>query len=808
MAMDLASEKFLALQKEFEAEKTRIKTEQDARFQVVDRMLLEVLGWPRALIKTEPHISEGYIDYLLTDGDRNLMLVEAKKVSILLSGTSLSGKGIYKISGPAMKVATDAISQAENYGFKTGTPLCVITNGFQWIAHWINRGDGKPPSGCKVITFSNLDSIAKNFADFYDLFSYEAVQRKTYKACFNQAEGLHILTGEKLRAIRDPRDAKHLQRSDLARDLDSIFKAFFSSMSGEDDPEMLARCFVETKESRDAEASLEKIARNLVENIEMIPTQEAGALQQEIRDAVERNTKEFALIVGNKGAGKSTFIERFFDLTLERRLRDQCLLLKVDLRDSDGDIKNVQQWLTNQLVDRAEKALFGKKTLDYEDLQGIFHRQYQQWADGEFRHLYQTDKTAFKIKFGEYVHQIRENDKSRYLAALLWHATGARKLMPCLVYDNTDHFPQLFQEAVFQYAQSLYRNCFSFVICPITDRTIWQLSKAGPLQSYDTKAFYLPIPSTKEVLEKRVAFIKAKIATTPKQSEQYFLNKGIRLSIPNLSAFAACVEEVFINTDYVSRTVSWLCNFDIRRSLALTQKILASPHISIDELVRTYLSDRRLLIHEHTIRKALMLGDYNQYNAEASDYVLNLFSIFSDCPSSPFTRLSILQLLKDKDASKDGPEQAYMETRDIESYLDAMGCAPNAVRKHLEKLLIHRCVEPYDPTEIKLTDDTRLKVTSAGLIHIEFALTDHTYVEHVGLMTEVREAEKIDRIRQLFSGNRAGNRRFDSSDWREAGQLFAAYCVEQDLLFCAVPTSYAGQMQVRHEFCVKWEVSA
>jgi len=801
--IDAAFEKFRARREEWEARMPNIETEQDARFQIVNVMLTEVLGWPMELIKTEPHVQDGYVDYLMTNGERNLFLVEAKRVSSLLVDTKNPAVGAYKTTGPALKSAASALTQAEGYCSKTGTPLCCITNGIEWLAHWSIRGDGRPPGEYKVITFPSFDAIASDFAPFFDLFSHQGVTRRTYKTHFNQFEGLNIGAGERLRPIRDPRDAKQLNRSDLARDLDPVFKAFFSSMSGEDDPEMLAKCFVESKESKDAEASLEKIAKNLIENIQMVSDDSASSLQDEIESAVEFSLKEFVLIVGNKGSGKSTFIDRFFDLVLDKPLRERCLLLKVDLRNSDGDIRTVHSWLTDELTRLAETALFASDILTYDDLQGLFFRQYQSWSLGEYKHLYETDKNQFKIKFGDYIHQIRENDRKKYLDNLLWHATGARRLMPCLVFDNTDHYSKEFQEAVFQYAEGIHRSVFSFVICPITDRTIWQLSKAGPLQSYETKAFYLPIPSTKEVLQARVSFIREKIQANDKGSQQYLLQKGIRLSIKDIQAFAACIEEVFINTEYVSRALSWLCNFDIRRSLGLTGKVLSSPYISIEDLVRTYISGNQLRVPEPVIRKALLLGDYNQYNSESSDFVLNVFSTTSENLTTPFARLSILHLLKNREATAEDAEDGYLSAAQICTYLDAIGISESAVHKHLEKLLDYRCIEPYDPTATSISDDTRLKITASGQIHIEFALTDSTYMEHVSLTTDVRESPMIDQIRQIFEGRRG---KLSVEDWRRAVDLFARYCVEQDTAFCSVPDiqAYEGQLQFRREFVNRW----
>jgi ABC-type multidrug transport system ATPase subunit len=75
---------------------------------------------------------------------------------------------------------------------------------------------------------------------------------------------------------------------------------------------MLAKCFVESKESRAADENLEKITRNLLNRIDIVNSDKGTELENQIRESVELKRGEFVLITGNKDAGKSTFIDRFF----------------------------------------------------------------------------------------------------------------------------------------------------------------------------------------------------------------------------------------------------------------------------------------------------------------------------------------------------------------------------------------------------------------------------------------------------------------------------------------------------------------
>lgn len=794
MNTDHAFEAFKAIQQFAKDNHDRIVTEQDARFQMIDRFLVEVLGWPRQSIATEPHLDEGRIDYLLSHGGRNKFVVEAKRTSVALTETKEGSLGYFKFNGPTARSATPVLRQAEGYCLDVGVQFCAATNGFEWIGHWAIRGDGRPKSDYKVAIFPSLESIEENFLHFYELFSAEAINKEIYKIYFNENEGVSVNQAEDLYTAKNDSSSYMLNKTSISRDIEKVFTKFFTSMSGEEDSEMLINCFVESKESKETDLSLQKIAKNIINGISYVDESPNYGLEADIRDAVATERGEFVLIIGNKGAGKSTYIDRFFRLTLESELRARCLVLKVDLRLSPGDNSTITTWLNRQLSELCEKILFPNEPV-YDDLQGVYFREYTRWSKGEKKPLYESDKNQFKIEFGNFINNQRLNETGSYLSNLLWHAIGARSLMPCLIFDNADHFPKNFQEAVFQYAQALYRSIRTcFVICPVTDRTLWQLSKHGPFQSYQYKAFYLPTPSTKEILQKRANFLLAKINNTEAlSSNQYFLTKGIRVSLQDLNAFVACIESIFIETDYISRLISSLCNHDIRRSLELTRKTLTSPHIAIDDLIRTYLSQgNKLRIAPQRIKKAIFLGDYSQFSQDDNAFVVNLYTIHADHISSPLARLSILQALKQRYFHTEDADSKYMEVNVLASYLDPIGLHRKVVKRHLETLFAYRLVEPYDPTSELLEDTTKIKISPSGLIHIELGTDDSTYLEHVGSATPIRACEQLSMLRTLFA-----SKKLDRDDWEKIAATFASYVIAQDEIFCPAANNLPGQEIIR-----------
>lgn len=801
--VDTAYSDFTALKTELEELQYFFATEDDTRLQIVDRVLIDVLGWPRHSIKCGAATGEGFADYLLHIDDKPRFVVEAKKSGRVLVGSRSPGAKCYKAGGPTLEEAQPGLQQAQRYCASSGTVFSALTTGLEWIGFWALR-EGKSPFDGTAIVYPDWNAIESDFTRFFELFSPSGVGQGLFKSWVQEAEGLSVKHSEQLRPAVSQNSLKLLAKSQFASDLDGVFKNFFSSMAGEDDREMLAKCFVESKESRQADSALQKIARNLVNRIDLLSSANGEQLEDHLRAAVETSKGEFVLIVGNKGAGKSTFIDRFFDLVIPSDLAKRCVVLRADLADSTGEIDTVNQWLIRTLIDEIEKGTFREGMPSYADLQAVFFHEYRRWQTGEFKWLYDTDKPGFKKRFGEYVFSVRTNDPELYLQRLLQCVASLRQLMPCLVFDNTDHYKQEFQEHVFQFAQSIYRKTFCFVICPITDRTIWQLSKQGPLQSYETTTFYLPVPPIKEVLEKRIAFIKekAKDDGEARQQADYFLSKGIRLSVRDIRAFAVIVEEVLLNTDYVSRLIGSLANFEVRRSLQISKRVLTSAYLSIDELTRTYLLGRNVSIPNHKIVRALICNDYNYFSQPNNDFVLDVYEIDGQEISTPFIRLSILRLLQDRESASRERELAYLRVEDVQDYFEPIQVGRASITKHVQKLLDYRLIEPYVPTDMVAREDCRVAIAPSGKIHVELALFNETYATQMALATPMRDNELSNNVRAAL--NQGG--RFSRDQWLSLVEQFFRYCEEQDALLACVPQHerYTGQVDLRQSLRRRW----
>ena len=803
--LDRASDKFSELVSQFKQNGLESESEAELRFQFLDAVLLEVLGWSRDDICVESASETGYADYLLKLKPRNAAVIEAKRASTELITTAKGARASYILRGPVLRPAIPGIMQAKGYASDHGCALAAVTTGIAWIVFNPNRRDSLDFLEGHAIVLPTLESIEQDFGTFYDLLSKEAVAERRYAIHLGRAEGTMMTPN--IQWVRPIEDRKNplVPLTPLGRDLDKIFDRFFRSIVDDTDQEMLIDCFVESKESRDADVTLQKITEELLADISSLSTSTGEELKREIEETIRAQTSEIVLIIGNKGAGKTTFIDRFYSFVLPKALREQCVVARADLADATQEEVGIEAWLTERLIGEIEQRLFPDGVPSYENLQGIYHREYQGWCTGEHKYLYERDKTEFKIRFGDFMDRERRSDRLSYLKRLLTTANRQRSLLPCLIFDNTDQFPQAFQERVYQYAYALHKAAVAFVVVPITDRTIWQLSKAGPLQSYATKSFYLPVPSTKEILEKRVTYIRRR-ATEEKRGGTYFLSRGIRVTIENIIGFAAAVEDLFIRREFVARKISWLSNGDLRRGLELTRRIVTSPVMRIDELVNAYISGYSFKINDGQIMRALILNRHRFFDQDSNDFVQNCFDMPRDRLMSPLLRVSILQLLLDAlGPARNEPTEQYVEIVKIIEYFEPCGVREQDVIAAVEPLISKRLAEPYDPTDESIRPAQRIRITLAGRIHLEMLFNDQQYINQMAMRTAIRSQAIADKIRTLTQATFPR----DGSVWREVSLVFTEYLLSEDEALMQLPKdmAYESQRALRAELKARWVVS-
>ncbi|RKE86259.1 ATP-binding protein [Rhizobium sp. AG855] len=791
---DNAFDRLKSLETEIRASLVIGVNESDTRLKAIDRILFEVLGWSHEAVFTEPTTESGYIDYLLTIGERrNALVVEAKRVGVLAPATKAERITEVSLSGPVVKPLLPGIRQAFGYAVEKGAPVAAVTDGEAWLFFKAARTDGRPPLEGKGILFPTLASVFADFAIFAELLSPIAIVDRRHLAHLDGAEGMKVGDAEQHYFVFPPGEAKMKRRDPLANDAALLFSQFFSRLSGDQDKEMLRDCFVETGESRKADLELQKIIQKVLNNIAPISTDSGGALQVELERAMTSQRSETVLLIGNKGSGKSTFVDRFFDQILPLSIRERCVVARVDLGNYHGDPSRIVSWAILQLRDILEAGVCSNDPPTYEDLQGIFFREYQRWKTGSRRPLYERDRELFKEQFGVHMESRRENHPDEYVRLLLEWASSGHKRLPCLIFDNTDQFSVEVQDAVYQLAHSLESAGAVFNIVPITDRTIWRLAKAGALQSYSAKSFYLPVPEAKEIISRRVTFLKAKLRAEPNAAKSYFSRKGFQIEVNNLQMLAEAVEKVFVENDYVSGLIGRLGNFDIRRMLKIAERIFLSPEIKIDEIIKSKFGGPSVTTDKFRTHRALIKGEYDRFTEVENDFITNVFETNPQRPGSPLLAFYILWVLRQRlnsNRSKD-VDAAHWLTADLADYFERCGVPNEVLLEAVRRLYERRLIEALDPNVEVIGMADKVSIKESGVAHIELVTTSTVYVEQMGTTTGINDLSVRDELRVRVRGGA----------FLELRDIFLRYLLKVDSIRMNIPSTpaYAQVTEARRQ---------
>lgn len=506
-------------------------------------------------------------------------------------------------------------------------------------------------------------------------------------------------------------------------------------------------------------------------------------LQEEIDRTLATLQSETILVVGNKGSGKSTFLSRFFSTILDQKLKDNCVIINVPLdRCPRHEQKSLAEWALRQIRDQVEFSVCKGKNPTYDELRGVFYSEYQRQREGALSLLYKTDPNQFRIQFGTFLDRMREIEPEKYIMAFLERAVSSDHRLPVLVFDNADNYPAPLQDAIFQLAHALGQSSVLLNIVSITDRTVWRLSKTGALQSYSAQSFYLPVPEAKQILRKRIEYVKIRLNDDPTMAKSYFSSKGFRVTLDNIDRFAQAVERLFIQNDFVSGLIGRLANFDIRRMLQIAERIFMSPEVRIDEVVKGSFGYQPGQAETLRIHRALIKGEYDRFVESENTFISNLFWTDPISPASPLLAFYLLWILKLRlnSARPDSVDSRHWTAVDLTRFFEAAGVSTDQTLRVLQRLRDRVLIEPDDPNVEILALGNRVAITEAGIAHIELCLNSNVYLEQMALATGIND-------QAVFRAIRAEKDKANAQSFDTLRRLFIEYVSSLDTIRISSP---------------------
>ncbi|MBJ8423625.1 cold shock domain-containing protein [Acinetobacter bereziniae] len=758
--INVAEDKFNILLEEINSDLSDILSEEDAKIKIINRIFNECLGWPYATFSCENKHENGFSDYILKVGGSAELVIEAKRIGILGIESAITDKcRELKISGSALKPSIQGIKQAHLYASEACIPISVVTDGITWIIFktWVKGGYKEK----EAFVFPSLDAVKNSFSKFYELLSYECFSNKLYNTHFDELHNSRQNLTLPLVSPIEPSEINILKKSPIAFDLEKILNNFFTQLIGDDNTEIMKECFVESNESQIADYSLEKITNSVLNNLphhnSRIGSELSNLIEGNVQADIPSDADLSVFIVGPTGSGKTTYIDRFFSKILPNSTQSQCLTININCLDASGDENSIVNWMTETIIVLLEKKLFSEECPSYDDLKGMYFNQYKRMRTGYLKKIYENDRPAFDQKFSEFLEkEVREN-REGYLESLLHFTIHNRTKLPIIIVDNTDEFTMDFKVRIFQLCNSYRRKVkLCMLMFPVTDKSAWSFSKTDIFTIHQSRSFFLPTPSPREVFRKRIEFLNKKLITADlKDRKEYLSSKGIRIELRDISSFAQVLEDVFVENNFTAKTLGELTNYNIRSIMNLSKRIITSPVMRIEDLITSYVTTEPISYSKFI--DALLRGDYEAYRAGTGDDfgIISTFRVNSARVYSPLLSLRILALLKVAKTNGRDVEERHLTVQSIADYFESLGVNSIDIEYCLKELVLLRLVEPYDPSTSVLNDNQKLAITYKGSAHYELSTRNSVYFYQMAITTGIADPEVAANIRGYYKSNRS-----------------------------------------------------
>lgn len=273
---------------------------------------------------------------------------------------------------------------------------------------------------------------------------------------------------------------------------------------------------------------------------------------------------------------------------------------------------------------------------------------------------------------------------------------------------------------------------------------------------YTPRSFFLPTPSPREVFRKRIDFIERKIADAelPSGKVDYFTSKGFKVEIKDIGRFARVLESVFVEQDYTSKTIGQLSNYNIRRTLELSRRVITSPVFDVENLIKSYVVGTEIAPSFYFFMNALLKGDYELYRDKGVGLIQPVFDVDREVVQSPLHRLRVLQLLRETMNSAREIEEKHLSVGSIVSYFSICGASDVATESALRWLLDAQLIEPFNASIQGLSMGQKFALTESGSVHLQLACNNIVFFEQMALTTAISDSDVSQRIRGEYKSSK------------------------------------------------------
>lgn len=699
------------------------------RFQFIDRLLTECLGWERPDIEVESYDdSGGRSDYLL--GRPPKAVLEAKREAILFDLPPTGNKSVLRKLEPLLRTSktfTSAVHQVIQYCAIRGAQIAIVCNGPQ-LAIFQAIVPGQSPLEGECYFFNGLDAYIENFVLLWKLLSPEGITEN----CAYRDLALHRnprLPPKASTSIPEP--FKYRYRNEFQENLRSLSALLLEEI--EDNPQLKSSFYQECYVPIEANNRHLLLSKNIISarykrvgedgitpsSLETAATVDSSG-NLAINDPMLSSTagSRPIVVIGDVGVGKTSFFENLFE-NLEITEKNSTYFIHVNL----GSKANLSSDIKTHVLAEIPEVLKIKYGVDIEAAEfanAIYHRDladFDKSVKGSLKNIdsdaYQRERVAFLVN--------KVNQRDRHLHTSLGHLVHGRKKKVILVLDNADQRTFAVQQETFLIAQELAASRNMIVFVALRPSTFYLSKTTGALSAYQNKILTISPPPADEVIQKRLIFA-ARVAEGKVGPAAL---SGIRLNLGSVVLFLNATLRSIRTNESIRLFLSNITGGNTRAVIELITGFFGSPNVDSKKIVRIEESSHNYKIPLHEFTKHALLGEYAYFNSQSSLVACNIFDISTADPREHFLASLIIAYLSSNSGVVDN--DGFMSGQELMNEMTQHGYVEDQIQHALRRLAKKRLIEtPHAHyRELPVEDHEppeqfHFRATSVGIYHIRY----------------------------------------------------------------------------------------
>lgn len=772
MTIDQSRIEFDEFKKEWEKFKEKDLTEADTRSKVLDYLFLKILGWREEEIDREKYVQVGYYDYLFSIPGFQFV-IEAKKNFV---DFKLPNKHKSSTLNSLLKGNKEVISQIRAYMFEVGVQYGVISNGRQFIIGKFVNSDGTDWKKNKCIIYHDINDLEDRFIDFYNLLARDSVIENGTILIEEEKEiGRTIyssLSGKNGEIVRNSLS------SELTPVLDKVFGEIYK-YEVLDNKELIKECFIENKEIKKNKSDIEKLFADKPPNLSEV----SGA--RNTQSIVNQISEEFKnqpiglrdtepprpiLIIGSKGAGKTTFINYLFKSAIDNNVLKRRPSVYIDFRKYvDDDLGNInQKKIYKDIISDIQENNENLELYTPKILRRIYLKEIKEnhgiWS-------LEGDEKSYNSNLKQFLsEQLR--DPENHFVKLSHYFLRERSRRLTLIIDNADQFDLAIQKKVFLLAQSLNRKAKCAIVLSLREGYYYEWRNKPPFDAFVNNVYHITAPPYSEVLQKRIDYALNHVNIEGK-SKGVVGSLNFELNNESVKGFLLGLKTSLFGKDN-SEMLEFLEETtypNLREGLNVFRDFLLSGHTEVSEYVirQSVSPESTESIPFWEFLKAIALLNKKYYSHHYSS-IHNLFSPSSG-NSMLFLKVELLRFLFER-IEKYGQAEKFIETSQLLEEFTGKGYKLISIINELNELLEFRLVDTDDSSSdkefnTKLNNHKSISISLKGKYYLETLLTRFSYIELCLQDTPIYGDENFNRIKESFplsneNGKRNLSKRYEN----------------------------------------------